>query len=42
MTAIERFALGLLIVVALIGAWALAQGIGETIGHGMREWMVVR
>lgn len=35
--ALERFVIGLLIVGLLIVAFALAQGIGESVGHGISE-----
>ncbi len=38
--AFTRFAIGLAIVGLLILAFALAQGIGEAFGHGIREYLV--
>lgn len=35
--ALERFFIGLLVVGLLILAFALAQGIGESVGHGITE-----
>lgn len=38
--AFERFVIGLLLVVLFVVAVALAQGIGESFGHGIREVLV--
>ena len=37
---IERLIGGLLIVAAVILLIALAQGLGESVGSGLREWIV--
>jgi len=39
-TAITRFGIGLLIVIASVLVVMLAQGIGEQLGGGMHEWLV--
>jgi hypothetical protein len=36
----ERFFIGLVIVVFLIAVWALAQNIGTQISGGLQEWLV--
>jgi hypothetical protein len=40
MIALERFAIGLAIVGALILVLALVQGLGESVGHGIVERLV--
>jgi hypothetical protein len=35
-----RFGIGLLIVIAVVLVVMLAQGIGESVGGGMHEWLV--
>jgi hypothetical protein len=35
-----RFGIGLLIVIACVLAFSLAQGIGEQLGGGFHEWLV--
>ena len=35
-----RFVMGTLAVLAFLIVWALAQGIGTAIGHGMAEWLI--
>jgi hypothetical protein len=39
-TSVTRFAIGVLIVVAFLLAITLAQGIGESFGHGISEVLV--
>ena len=36
----SRFGIALLLVVLFILIVALAQGIGESVGHGLTEWSV--
>jgi hypothetical protein len=40
MTAIARFALVTLIVIGFVLVVMLAQGIGQSVGHGLTEWTV--
>jgi len=37
---IERFIVGILIAAVFVLAVALAQGIGQSIGGGLSEWLV--
>lgn len=36
----SRLVIGLLIVAFLIVLFALAQGIGQSVGHGLTEWNI--
>ena len=40
MIAMQRFVIVVVIVGVLILLAMLAQGIGESVGHGLKEWMV--
>jgi hypothetical protein len=41
-TSLDRLVLGFLVMAVLIVVAMLAQGVGESVGGGIKEWLVVR